>query len=160
MVRAWVRGAVAAACALAVVGGGVPQVFAHAGLETSTPSANSVLEVGPTEIVLDFDEAIETSLTSIALYDADGRSIPLGSPSVGSDDTVVQTTVDNDGTSMADGVYAVVWRVTSADSHVIDGALEVLHPIFHHPASNVCAGMVWDKFYRKRQVIHRILVLS
>lgn len=121
MMRAWVRGAVAAACALAVVGG-VGRVSAHASLEASTPSANSVLEAGPTELVLDFDEVIETSLTSVALYDVDGQPIPLGSPSAGSDDTVVQTTVEDAGNPMADGVYAVIWRVTSADGHVIDGA--------------------------------------
>lgn len=108
-------------CVLAVaalVGGSSLSVYAHAELVTSTPAANSVLEEGPPEIVLDFDEAIESSLTNIVLYDADSRSIELGEPTAGADDTVVGVTVP----AIDDGLYAVVWRITSADGHVVDGA--------------------------------------
>ena len=114
------RVVVALVCVAAVLGGTSRQVSAHAELEASNPSANSVLEVGPAAIVLDFDEAIETPLTSVALYDGDGASFPLGPPAAGGDDTIVQVLLD--GESLVDGVYAVIWRVTSADGHVIDGA--------------------------------------
>ena len=125
MRRPWARLFVALACAAAVVGGSVVggsvrSASAHAGLEASMPSANSVLEVGPAAIVLDFDEAIETPLTSVALYDGEGTLFALGPPAAGADDTVVQVLLEGD--SLVDGVYAVIWRVTSADGHVIDGA--------------------------------------
>lgn len=110
-------------CALALVGGTAGSVSAHAGLEVSIPSANSVLEDPPTEIVLDFDEAIETSLSSILLYDAARRSIPLEAPVAGSDDSIVAAAVPTSSDSaLEDGVYAVIWRVTSADGHVVEGA--------------------------------------
>jgi len=106
-----------------VLVGTARQVSAHAGLEVSTPSANSVLEVGPTEIVLDFDEAIETSLASIVLYDAAGTSVPLDPPAAGADDSIVQAAVPASSQSqLDDGVYAVIWRATSADGHVVEGA--------------------------------------
>lgn len=114
------RVVVALFCVAAVLGGTSRQASAHAELEGSAPSANSVLEVGPAAIVLDFDEAIETPLTSVALYDGEGASFPLGRPAAGVDDTVVQVLLEDD--TLVDGVYAVIWRVTSADGHVIDGA--------------------------------------
>ena len=124
MSRTIARVAVAVlACAAALLGGTVRQASAHAALEASIPSANSVLEVAPTEIVLDFDEAIETSLTSIRLYDAASQSIPVQTPAGGSDDSVVIAAVPAaSGSLIVDGVYAVIWRVTSADGHVVEGA--------------------------------------
>lgn len=108
-------------CVLAVaalVGGSSRSALAHAELVTSTPAANSVLEEGPSEIVLDFDESIEASLTSIALFDGESRPVDLGDPTAGADDTIVAVTVP----ALDDGLYAVVWRITSADGHVVDGA--------------------------------------
>ena len=59
------RVVVALVCVAALLGATSRQVSAHAELEASAPAANSVLEVGPAAIVLDFDEAIETPLTSL-----------------------------------------------------------------------------------------------
>ncbi len=123
MGRISARLAVALVCAAALLGGTAREASAHASLQSSTPSANSVLEVGPTEMVLDFDEGIETSLTSIALYDATGRVIPLDTPVAGPDDSIVVAAVPSSSASaLGDGVYAVIWRVTSADGHVVEGA--------------------------------------
>ncbi|MDO8362551.1 MAG: copper resistance protein CopC [Actinomycetota bacterium] len=92
--------------------------LAHASLVASTPAANSVLEDPPAEIVLDFDEAIEGQLASIRVFDASGSAVELGAPAEGADDSIVRAAVP----SLGDGIYAVVWRVTSADGHVVDGA--------------------------------------
>ncbi|MEQ1700982.1 MAG: copper resistance CopC family protein, partial [Ilumatobacteraceae bacterium] len=117
-IRRALAGAVAviAACGVLLSGGGT--AFAHASLVSSTPAANSVLEAGPEAIVLDFDEAIESDLASIVLYDGDGRSLDVGAPPVGADDTIVSVAAP----ALDDGLYAVVWRVTSSDGHVVDGA--------------------------------------
>ena len=108
---------------VAVLGGTARQASAHAGLEVSIPSANSVLEVAPPEIVLDFDEGIETSLTSMVLSAAKAGPTPLHPPAAGADDSIVIATVPaSSGARIVDGIYAVIWRVTSADGHVVDGA--------------------------------------
>ncbi len=93
-------------------------VSAHSSLESTTPGANSVLEVSPPAIVLDFDAEVETGLTDIALFDADRDEIDLGSPEQGEDNTVVSVSVPE----LTDGLYAVTWRTTSTDGHVVDGA--------------------------------------
>jgi copper transport protein len=112
-----------AAVALLVIGlaalmVGSDRALAHAGLVSSTPAASSVLETSPPFVVLDFDEDIDIPLTSIQLYDASGASIALGRPAEGADPSIVQSSVPVLGA----GTYAVVWRVSSADGHVIDGA--------------------------------------
>ena len=110
MARSWlVRSAALLLCVVAVVAGSTRAAFAHASLEASTPSANSVLEVGPPQIVLDFDEAIEADLTSIALFDGDGRAVDVGKPVAGADSTVVRSDVP----ALADGIYAVCLLYTS-----------------------------------------------
>ena len=89
-----------------LVGGSPTVAYAHAALESSVPAANSVLETGPPQIVLDFDESVEADLASIALYEGDGVAVELGKPAAGADDTIVDVSVP----SLDDGIYAVVWR--------------------------------------------------
>jgi copper transport protein len=113
-----VRGGLVLAAVVGLLGGTSATALAHASLEASTPAANSVLEQGPPAIVLDFDEGIETELASIAVYGSDGEPLDVGSPVAGTDDTVVSAAVP----ALDDGVYAVIWRVTSSDGHVVDGA--------------------------------------
>ena len=96
----------------------VATASAHAALESSTPSANSVIEASPPQLVLDFDEDIEAPLASIQLFDAQRQPVDLGDPKVGDDDTSVTASLP----TLDDGLYAVIWRVTSADGHVVDGA--------------------------------------
>ena len=92
--------------------------FAHASLRSSVPAANSVLEVGPAQIVLQFSEPIEAGLASIRLFAGNGHGVELGHPVGGTDDATVTATVPE----LPEDVYAVVWRVTSVDGHVVDGA--------------------------------------
>ncbi len=92
---------------------------AHAGLDNSIPAASSVLAEGPDTIVLDFDEPIESTLASIDLFDDTAERIEVGEAvAVGGDGSIVSAPVPE----LDDGTYAVVWRVTSLDGHVIDGA--------------------------------------
>ena len=80
------------------------QAFAHAGLEASVPSANAVLESGPPNIELDFNEAVDAERSNIQLYDQAGKLIPTGATQSVTDDTGVQASVP----SIDDGVYVVV----------------------------------------------------
>lgn len=92
--------------------------LAHAALQSSIPASNSVLEESPTAIVLDFDGAIEVAVASVQLFDGRGDTVDIGSPKQGADDTIVTSSVP----VLADGLYAVIWRVTSADGHPVDGS--------------------------------------
>ena len=112
----WKPLAVGAGLALAILAP-AGQVSAHPGLERSTPAANAVLEVGPPNIELDFNERVDAELASIELYDENATLIPIGAPASITDDTVLQASVP----TLGDGVYVVVWRVPSADGHVVDG---------------------------------------
>ncbi|MCE9622729.1 MAG: copper resistance protein CopC [Actinomycetia bacterium] len=93
-------------------------VFAHASLQSSTPASNSVLEESPTAIVLEFDDSIEVAVASVELFDGNGDAIAIDPPRQGDDDTIVTASVP----ALADGLYAVIWRVTSADGHPVDGS--------------------------------------
>lgn len=96
-----------------------PTVSAHAKLESSIPAPSSVLDAAPEAIVLDFDEPIEAGIASIQLFDGEEKLVAIGSPAgSSSDDTVVSASLPELGI----GTYAVVWRVTSVDGHVVDGA--------------------------------------
>lgn len=92
--------------------------LAHADLDSSTPAASSVLDTSPPVISLHFDEDIDVPLTSIQLFDQDGTEIALGGPQPGADGSMVQATVP----TLSGGTYAVVWRVSSADGHIVAGA--------------------------------------
>jgi copper transport protein len=109
------------AAVIAIAGVLVPAapVAAHAGLDSSTPSASSVLEEAPGSIVLDFDEPVEATLATIEVFDQDRALVEVGPPeAVGSDASIVTVDLPD----LGDGVYVVVWRVTSVDGHVVDGA--------------------------------------
>ena len=109
--------AAALVCALVLLAPAEP-ASAHAGLVASTPAASSVLDTSPPLIALDFDENIDVPLTSIQLFDQDGTTIDLGGPTEGADQSIVEATVPTIG----EGTYAVVWRVSSADGHIVTGA--------------------------------------
>jgi copper transport protein len=99
--------------------GAATTAYAHAGLESSEPAASDILEQGPAQIVLDFDEPIESAGASIDLFDDAGTGIDLGEPTLSADDDSV---LSASAPTIDDGTYAVVWRIVSVDGHVIDGA--------------------------------------
>lgn len=107
------------AAVLAALALPAPPVSAHAGLDASVPAPSSVLEEAPAAIVLDFDEPIEGGLSSIELFDQDERRVEIGDAvNNPADDSVVTA----DLPPLDDGIYAVVWRVASADGHIVTGA--------------------------------------
>ncbi len=94
------------------------RVAAHAGLESSSPAANAIVDEAPAEITLDFDEPIAADLASITLFDSDAEEVQLGERLAPVDTSIVQVGLP----PLDDGVYVVVWRVSSVDGHVVDGA--------------------------------------
>jgi copper transport protein len=95
-----------------------PAAFAHAILEESTPSNNSVVRTSPKTVSLRFNEAVETAFGSIRVYDCGGGRVDAGKILRPTKDSVA-VTIDR---KLAQGSYTVTWRVISADSHPVAGA--------------------------------------
>jgi copper transport protein len=96
----------------------VPSAYAHAILQQSTPSNNSVVRTSPSTVSLRFNEAVETAFGSIRVYDCGGGRVDSGKilrPSK----SEVAVKIDR---RLARGTYTATWRVISADSHPVAGA--------------------------------------
>jgi copper transport protein len=120
--RAWRRWWLALPLAVGLTVGVAPAAFAHATLLGTQPSNDAVVEESPDRVVLRFDEAVESALGSVRVYDGEGRQVDAGEIERPSSDRVA-VSIDR---SLQRGTYTVTWRVISADSDPIDGAF-----IFH-----------------------------
>jgi len=93
--------------------------LAHGELLGSEPAASSVLAESPAEIVLYFNESIEPVFENIRILDSTGLIIlDTDAHRDSTNHTIVRTSIPH----LNDGTYVVVWRVTSADGHPIQGA--------------------------------------
>lgn len=93
---------------------------AHAVLDNSVPASGATLVDSPPQIVLDFDEPVETTLGFIRLFSSDGARMDL--PAIArdaSDSSIVRVDVPR----LEDDTYVVTYRVVSVDGHPIDGAI-------------------------------------
>jgi copper transport protein len=90
--------------------------WAHAELIGSTPANGSRLETAPSEIRLRFSERVNAVRDGVTLLDSAGAVQLTGTPSSGAEGVLAITK------PLPDGVYTVLWRVVSADSHPIHGA--------------------------------------
>lgn len=97
---------------------GARSVLAHAVIESTEPTANSVLSKAPTSVSLNFDEPVDTSLGWMRVFDADGKRVVAAKLGRGDGDDSVRVAMPE----LADGGYLVVWRVMSADGHAVEGA--------------------------------------
>lgn len=93
---------------------------AHAILESSSPASSSVIPETPTIIELRFNEPVERTLASITLFDERRKPIDIGDTAVDASDS--SRVVVEDIPDLDDGVYVVIWRVTSGDGHPVTGA--------------------------------------
>jgi len=95
-----------------------PAAFAHATLLKSDPADGEVLQHAPARVTLQFSEPVETSLAAVTVLDAKLDRVDLrrlGHPS--------PDTLSVDLPTLARGSYLVTWRVVSADTHPVHGAL-------------------------------------
>src|SRR5664279_1357139 len=115
--RGWkLAGALGLAVGIVVVA--AAPAFAHATLQSESPSADGVVATSPSQVQLTFDENVEVSFGSIALYDAKGHRVDIGAPHhSATSDHSIETTVPH----LANGSYVLTWRVISADSHPVHG---------------------------------------
>jgi copper transport protein len=108
---------------LALIGVGVlaSPADAHALLKRSYPAAGASLPRAPHVMLLFFTEAPEPSLSTVALLDSSGQTVPgVGKPTVAAGNTEeLRAALPR----LADGVYTVNWRtVSKVDGHVTGGS--------------------------------------
>ncbi|MEU4242736.1 copper resistance protein CopC [Actinoplanes sp. NPDC026619] len=92
--------------------------FAHAALIGSVPAPGSVIGASPTEIVVTFSESVTPVAGRVQVLDPDGKRIS-GTPTAAG--ATLRIPVRRAGQPL--GTYLVSYRVISADSHPVGGAI-------------------------------------
>jgi methionine-rich copper-binding protein CopC len=97
-------------------------VFAHAELVRAIPEAASTVAASPSEITIDFSEAIDLKFSGANLVDSMKINIPTGSATQakGDDKTLVIPLT----TPLATGEYVVSWHNLSKDGHKLKGSFK------------------------------------
>jgi copper transport protein len=90
--------------------------WAHASLESASPSFRQRLETAPRAVVLRFDQAVKALPNSIVVYSASGKVLS-GTATNGSDGHVVRVPLR----SLSRGAYTIRWHALSGDGHVVSG---------------------------------------
>lgn len=109
---------IALGASLFVMGLLAPSAFAHATLSSSDPADGARLSEAPDRIALEFTEPVGLANGYLRVTDQDGSRIDDGSAQA--DGTRVSLGLGDD---VADGSYLISYRLISADSHPIAGAL-------------------------------------
>jgi copper transport protein len=91
---------------------------AHASLVTTTPTDGARLEAAPAEVTLEFSEPVSLGAGYARVLDGDGERVDTGDADVS--DGVVTVPLQTD---LPEAGYVVTYRVISADSHPISGAV-------------------------------------
>ncbi|MFI8171009.1 copper resistance protein CopC [Streptomyces sp. NPDC085931] len=100
--------------------GGAAPACAHSALRGTDPGDGSVVPRAPRHITLTFTESVGLLDDSFRVFGPDRRRVPTGEAAHAdgrSDTARVRLTG-----KLAQGTYAVAWRVVSADSHPVSGA--------------------------------------
>jgi copper transport protein len=92
--------------------------FAHATLDSTSPSPGSRVPTSPANVVLQFSEPVTFESNAVQVFDSKGKTVNSGKPKHGTRSSEVTVTLPQ----LKDGVYAVTWRVISADTHPVQGA--------------------------------------
>ncbi|WP_149826997.1 copper resistance CopC/CopD family protein [Streptomyces tailanensis] len=101
--------------------GGAGPASAHAALTGSDPADGSVLDSAPRDVTLTFTESVSLLDDSIRVIDPENRAVETAKPGRSGDRS--DTARVSLPTGLDDGTYTIAWRVVSADSHPISGAL-------------------------------------
>lgn len=103
---------------LLVLGGAAP-LEAHAFLQHAEPGVGSTVERSPNEVKIRFTEAVEPAFSKIQVFAASGKKVDKGNVQLDSSD---QTLLAVSLPPLGAGIYKVVWRVVSVDTHVTSGS--------------------------------------
>ncbi len=117
--RAVRRGGQAVAVAGAVIGLALVAgpAAAHDELVGSTPADDATVPTAPTEVVLEFNNPVQTDFGQVAVLDETGAHHEESDPEI------VGRTVTQAVDALGAGVYEISYRVGSSDAHPISGTL-------------------------------------
>jgi methionine-rich copper-binding protein CopC len=102
----------------ALLCGGAGSAHAHAFLDHAQPAVGRTLKQAPAEIRMWFTEALEPAFSTAEVVDAKGTAEAEGKAQVDpSDPKILHVAVK----SLPPGVYTVLWRVVSVDTHKTNG---------------------------------------
>lgn len=93
--------------------------FAHAQLRSATPTAGSTVPTAPAEVLVNFSEPLEAAFSSVVVRDSVGKRIDKADARVDPND---RTTMRVSLPPLTRGIYIVVWRALTADTHKTEGA--------------------------------------
>lgn len=95
------------------------QASAHAQLDHAQPGAGAQLKVAPAVVDLWFTQAVEPKFSSIVVQDTNGTAMQDGAvlPAPGNTAQLMVKLKP-----LAPGVYKVLWRVLSVDTHRTQGS--------------------------------------
>jgi copper transport protein len=99
-----------------------PAAVGHAILLATNPGNDSVLDQGPSQVTLRFNEPVESAFGSLRVYDSQARRVDDGHV-VRPDEKTVAVSIER---RLPRGTCTVTWRVVSADAHPVSGAF-----VFH-----------------------------
>ena len=92
---------------------------AHAFLKDAEPGVGSTVQTLPSEVRIRFTENIEPAFSSIQVLDASGKEVDKRDLHLDrSDHALMHVSLPPLGA----GIYKVVWRVVSVDTHVTNGS--------------------------------------
>jgi methionine-rich copper-binding protein CopC len=96
----------------------VTVAFAHAHLVRATPAVGATVHEAPTEILLRFNEKLESAFSTVVVRDSAGKQVDKADAQVDKSDRLqMRVSVQ----PLMSGVYKVEWRVMSADTHKVNG---------------------------------------
>lgn len=93
---------------------------AHAHLKKSVPPAGGTVATGPSEVRLQFNEAVEPSFSKISIELKGGK--PVASEPPASDPADKTTLIAKLAQPLQAGSYKVNWQAVSADTHKVKGS--------------------------------------
>lgn len=93
----------------------------HAALEDSTPANGATLDAVPATVQFHFSESVSVGLGYLRVVDSGGKRVDTGVVTdVGGDPAKVSVALPS---GLPDGGYIASYRVISADSHPVEGAI-------------------------------------
>ena len=90
----------------------------HAFLQRAEPRVGSTAQTSPAEVRIWFTENIEPAFSTIQVFDASGKEVDKRDVYLdGSNHALLHVSLP----LLQPGVYRVVWRVVSVDTHLTNG---------------------------------------
>jgi copper resistance protein C len=103
---------------LLIVLASLARLEAHAFLQRAEPAVGSTVQTSPTEVRVLFTENIEPAFSTIQVFDASGKEVDKHDARL---DRFNHSLLHVSLPPLQAGIYKVIWRVVSVDTHVTNG---------------------------------------